>query len=199
QDIVARMNRTRQTLIAHIQLATPPGIMGIDAILRAQKDKDEEKVGPAMELKEESIESEDNGLYTSRPNIGLVVKDGNDGRSEAKSLCTTAVTGYLPPPSLVRHVIPGTQATPIDMFRYIQHVIDQTSDEMALKESILEALEAIEELKDSGDVDLPLLLDQQLTNMALLWELEPYTETAPERHEVEGPLSVVSWQMESVK
>ncbi|KAF8987814.1 hypothetical protein BGZ52_002560 [Haplosporangium bisporale] len=96
-------------------------------------------------------------------------------------------------------VISGTTATPVQLSSYVQHVFDQILDEMALKESILEALETMATLKDSGEEDLPTLLDQQLTNMTLLWELEPYLETVPERNEVEGELGILSWQMEKVK
>ncbi|KAF9990454.1 hypothetical protein BGZ75_001633 [Mortierella antarctica] len=101
--------------------------------------------------------------------------------------------------ALIHHIIPGTQATPLAMSAYMQYVFDQMLDEMALKEGILEALETISQLKDSGEDDLPPLLDQQLTNLVLLWELEPYLETVPERNEVEAALGVVSWQMEKVK
>jgi len=106
---------------------------------------------------------------------------------------------YTPPAHLAHTVISGTATTPVQLSSYVQHVFDQILDEMALKESILEALEMMATLKDSGEEDLPTLLDQQLTNMTLLWELEPYLETVPERNEVEGELGILSWQMEKVK
>ncbi|KAG0224745.1 hypothetical protein BGX31_007875 [Mortierella sp. GBA43] len=178
QDVVTRMNRTRLQLIAHIQLTAPPGTMGIDAILKAQKDAhDEAEV--AMDLEQPGADSSDTKRHDRVP---------------------VAATGsYVPPAFLLHHIIHGTQATPIDMVKYIQHVFDQVLDEIALKESILEALETIAESKDSGEDELPPLLDQQLTNMLLLWELEPYVETAPERSLIEGSLGVLSWQLETLK
>ncbi|KAI7819964.1 hypothetical protein BC939DRAFT_505411 [Gamsiella multidivaricata] len=189
------MNRIRLKLIAILQEASPPGIMGIDAILKAQE---EARLAEELERqKKESrrLEEDDDSDTRSSSDSGDDEKDGaTDG-----SMGSTVTRGYVPSPGLVHHIIPGTQATPMEMSAYLQHVFEQTLDEIALKESILEALETIAVLKDSGADELPPLLDQQLTNMVLLWELEPYLETAPERNQVEESLGVVSWQMENVK
>ncbi|KAF9110900.1 hypothetical protein BGX27_005739 [Mortierella sp. AM989] len=183
QDIVARMNRTRQKLINIIQQASPPGIMGIDAMLKAQ-----EEARLEAEIEKQKKENRTDSDSDTEPEDGLE----EDGKS-------TITRGYVPPPELVHTIIPGTSATPLDMYAYMDHVFKQALDEIGLKESILEALHTIAEAKDSGEDELPPLLDQQLTNMVLLWELEPYVETAPERNQVEEPLGVVSWQMENVK
>ncbi|KAF8943499.1 hypothetical protein BGZ47_005386 [Haplosporangium gracile] len=212
QDIVARMNETRQKLISTIQRASPAGIMGVEIILKTQE---EERVA-AAEAEVKRLEKEKRWARRLRRRAGLPSSSdddesdddddtdsdseagGQEGEGEEESMQKT-VWGYVPPPTLVHELIPGTMATPLAMSAYTQHVFDQILDEMALKESILEALETIGELKDSGADELPVLLDQQLTNMVLIWELEPYLETVPERNEVEGALSVLSWQMEKVK
>ncbi|KAG0316256.1 hypothetical protein BGZ99_006969 [Dissophora globulifera] len=195
QELVTRMSQLRQRLIALLQEASPPGIMGIDAILKAQE---EEKVRLAetQREKEQAGSSDDGSADDSNDADDNNKNDDNDDGTIPPA---SVVWKYVPAPTLVYHAIPGTQATPLDMWTYTQHVYDQALDEMALKESILEALETIAALKDSGDDELPPLLDQQLTNMTLLWELEPYVETAPERSGVEDALGVVSWQMENVK
>ncbi|KAF9179199.1 hypothetical protein BGZ51_007151, partial [Haplosporangium sp. Z 767] len=195
-----RMNRIRLKLITTIQRASVPGIMGVDAILQAQKEEEEEAIAAAA--REDSDldsdkDSDSNPGYNQNQN-----KEDDDGKQDDLSMATATSTfrrGYVPSPELLRYIIPGTQATPMAMSAYMQHVFDQVLDEMALKESILEALETIAEIKDSGEDELPPLLDQQLTNMLLLWELEPYLETVPERNEIEGALGVHSWQMEKVK
>ncbi|KAF9575644.1 hypothetical protein EC968_002207 [Mortierella alpina] len=184
QEIATRMNRTRLRLTATIQRASPPGIMGTDAILKAQ----EEARQAAAEALEKQLQEDQEAEGDS--------DSDSDGDSAAEIPAPPTIYGYVPPPALVHHIIPGTQATPLAMASYMQHVFDQMLDEMALKEGILEALETISHLKDSGEDDLPPLLDQQLTNLVLLWELEPYLETVPERNEVEAALGVVSWQME---
>ncbi|KAG0301351.1 putative electron transfer flavoprotein subunit, partial [Dissophora globulifera] len=195
QELVNRMSQLRQRLIALLQEASPPGIMGIDAILKAQE---EEKVRLAetQREREQAGSSDDDSTGDSNDADDNNKNDDNDDGTIPPA---SVVWKYVPAPTLVYHAIPGTQATPLDMWAYTQHVYDQALDEMALKESILEALETIAALKDSGDDELPPLLDQQLTNMTLLWELEPYVETAPERSGVEDALGVVSWQMENVK
>ncbi|KAF9155748.1 hypothetical protein BG015_008783 [Linnemannia schmuckeri] len=212
QDIVARMNEARQKLISTIQRASPAGIMGVETILKTQE---EERVA-AAEAEVKRLEKEKRRARRLRRRAGLPSSsddDENDDDDDTDSDSETGgqegegeeepaqktVWGYVPPPTLIHEIIPGTMATPLAMSTYTQHVFDQILDEMALKESILEALETIGELKDSGADELPMLLDQQLTNMVLIWELEPYLETVPERNEVEGVLSVLSWQMEKVK
>ncbi|KAF9135120.1 hypothetical protein BGX30_011660 [Mortierella sp. GBA39] len=216
QEIVARMNEARQKLISTIQRASPAGIMGVETILKTQE---EERVA-AAEAEVKRLEKEKRRARRLRRRAGLPSSsdsddsddddddDGDDSDSEAEGQegegedeepAQKTVWGYVPPPTLIHEIIPGTMATPLAMSAYTQHVLDQILDEMALKESILEALVTIGELKDSGADELPALLDQQLTNMVLIWELEPYIETVPERNEVEGALSVLSWQMEKVK
>ncbi|KAF9438854.1 putative electron transfer flavoprotein subunit [Entomortierella beljakovae] len=179
QDIASRMTRIRQKLINTIQQASPPGIMGIEAILKAQEEARE--IAEAKEKNDEEMDSD------------------SEEEQETDSMSKTTFRGYVPPPELVNTLIPGTKATPLDMFNYIDHVLKQALDEVSLKEGILEALYTISEAKDSGEDELPPLLDQQLTNMILLWELEPYVETAPERVQFEESLGVVSWQLENVK
>ncbi|KAF9897249.1 hypothetical protein BX616_005926 [Lobosporangium transversale] len=184
------MNRIRQKLIAQIQQASPPEIIGIDAILEAQKAQQQQQ---QREEEDENEENEKEDQQNKRPD--------EDSHSDLITTMTTMsmTRGYIPDPRLITHIIPGTQATPLDMSSYIQHVFEQALDEIGLKESILEALQTIHELKDSGQDELPTLLDQQLTNMTLLWELEPYTETVPERLSVEEKLGVMSWQLEITK
>ncbi|KAF9284361.1 hypothetical protein BGZ68_004769 [Mortierella alpina] len=197
QEIATRMNRTRLKLIATIQRASPPGIMGTDAILKTQEEA-KQAAAAALEkqrLKDEEAESSD----TESDSDSDDKENSHMSAEAAETPDPPTIYGYVPPPALVHHIIPGTQATPLAMSAYMQHVFDQMLDEMALKEGILEALETISQLKDSGEDDLPPLLDQQLTNLVLLWELEPYLETVPERNEVEAALGVVSWQMEKVK
>ncbi|KAF9942338.1 hypothetical protein BGZ67_002060 [Mortierella alpina] len=194
QEIATRMNRTRLKLIATIQRASPPGIMGTDAILKAQEEARQQAAVAAAAAIEKQRQKDEEAESDS---------DSDSGDEEAAEAAETpeppTIYGYVPPPALIHHIIPGTQATPLAMSAYMQYVFDQMLDEMALKEGILEALETISQLKDSGEDDLPPLLDQQLTNLVLLWELEPYLETVPERNEVEAALGVVSWQMEKVK
>ncbi|KAI8599767.1 hypothetical protein EDD21DRAFT_378981, partial [Dissophora ornata] len=197
QDIVTRMSKLRRKLMAAIQQASPPGIMGIDAILIAQEEArlaEEAERQLKQSISDSGLDAE--SMYEAESDKSDDMA-ANDGDSSAASGSPT-VWGYVPPPTLVHHAIPGTQATPVDMWAYTQHVFDQALDEIALKESILEALETIAELKDSGDDEMPTLLDQQLTNMVLLWELEPYIETVPERNEIERALGVISWQTESM-
>ncbi|KAG9070197.1 hypothetical protein KI688_009529 [Linnemannia hyalina] len=212
--IVARMNEARQKLISTIQRASPAGIMGVETILKTQE---EERVA-AAEAEVKRLEKEKRRARRLRRRAGLPSSsdddnsddddseddsdseaEGQEGEGEDEEPAQKTVWGYVPPPTLIHEIIPGTMATPLAMSAYTQHVFDQILDEMALKESILEALVTIGELKDSGADELPALLDQQLTNMVLIWELEPYIETVPERNEVEGALSVLSWQMEKVK
>ncbi|KAF9548999.1 hypothetical protein EC957_004991 [Mortierella hygrophila] len=212
QEIVARMNEARQKLISTIQRASPAGIMGVETILKTQE---EERVA-AAEAEVKRLEKEKRRARRLRRRANLPSSsdddysddddseddsdseaEGQEGEDEEPAQKT--VWGYVPAPTLIHEIIPGTMATPLAMSAYTQHVFDQIMDEMALKESILEALVTIGELKDSGADELPALLDQQLTNMVLIWELEPYIETVPERNEVEGSLSVLSWQMEKVK
>jgi len=196
------MNRIRLKLITTIQRASAPGIMGVDAILQAQREEEEETIAAAARKDLDSdLDSDEDSDSDPRYNQSLDKEDDDDEQSDLSMTATASTirTGYVPPPELLRYIIPGTQATPMAMSAYMQHVFDQVLDEMALKESILEALETIAEIKDSGEDELPPLLDQQLTNMLLLWELEPYLETVPERNEVEGALGVHSWQMEKVK
>ncbi|KAK3837498.1 MAG: hypothetical protein J3R72DRAFT_194813 [Linnemannia gamsii] len=213
QDIVARMNEGRQKLITTIQRASPAGIMGVEAILKSQ----EEARIEAAEAVLKKLEKEKRRARRLRRRAGIPPssqssdddsddysdsdsdEEGGGQEGEEEEPATKTVWGYVPPSTLIHEIIPGTMATPLAMSVYTQHVFDQVLDEMALKESILEALETIAELKDSGADELPAILDQQLTNMVLLWELEPYLETVPERNEVEGALSVLSWQMEKVK
>ncbi|KAI1306694.1 hypothetical protein EDD11_004697 [Mortierella claussenii] len=204
------MNRIRQKLIMMIQLASPPGIMGIDAILKAQEDaRLTAELAAQRKSNRRDIDSEcgsdmdsdndhENGDGSGRGSSSSTQQQEGD---EAEASVETAPTtrGYVPSPALIHHLIPGTQASPLGMSAYTQHIFEQALDEVGLKESILEALETIGALKDSGEDELPTLLDQQLTNLVLLWELEPYTETAPERALVEEKLGVVSWQMENVK
>ncbi|KAG0212982.1 hypothetical protein BGX28_005223 [Mortierella sp. GBA30] len=199
QDITTRMSKTRLKVVAMIQRASPPGVMGIDAILKTQEEARQTAI---LEQQKQEDSGSDPDTDNSDPDTDN--SDHDDQRSTQSTLATatsvpSTTYGYIPPPTLIYHIIPGTQATPLAMSTYIQHVFDQALDEMALKEGILEALETIAELKDSGEDELPPLLDQQLTNMVLLWELEPYLDTAPERSEVEATLGVVSWQMEKVK
>ena len=208
------MNEARQKLISTIQRASPAGIMGVETSLTAQE---EERVA-AAEAEVKRLEKEKRWARRLRRRAGLPSSsddddsddnddeddsdsetEGQEGDGEDEEPAQKTVWGYVPPPTLIHEIIPGTMATPLAMSAYTQHVFDQILDEMALKESILEALETIGELKDSGADELPALLDQQLTNMVLIWELEPYIETVPERNEVEGSLSVLSWQMEKVK
>ncbi|KAG0080458.1 hypothetical protein BGZ90_012239 [Linnemannia elongata] len=214
QEIVARMNEARLKLISTIQRASPVGIMGVETILKTQE---EERVA-AAEAEVKRVEKEKRRARRLRRRAGLPSSsddddsdddddedesdseaEGQEGEGEDEELAQKTVWGYVPPSTLIHEIIPGTMATPLAMSAYTQHVFDQVLDEMALKESILEALETIGELKDSGADELPALLDQQLTNMVLIWELEPYIETVPERNEIEGALSVLSWQMEKVK
>ncbi|KAF8933241.1 hypothetical protein BGZ58_006490 [Dissophora ornata] len=193
-----RRSKLRRKLMAAIQQASPPGIMGIDAILIAQEEArlaEEAERQLKQSISDSGLDAE--SMYEAESDKSDDMA-ANDGDSSAASGSPT-VWGYVPPPTLVHHAIPGTQATPVDMWAYTQHVFDQALDEIALKESILEALETIAELKDSGDDEMPTLLDQQLTNMVLLWELEPYIETVPERNEIERALGVISWQTESMK
>ncbi|KAF9994031.1 hypothetical protein BGZ80_003666 [Entomortierella chlamydospora] len=187
------MNKSRQKLINMIQQASPPGIMGIDAILKAQE---EARVAAEIEKqkKENRTDSDPDSDSESDQKSG-----DNEEEDTTSSSQTTITRGYVPPPELVHTIIPGTKAKPLDMFSYMDRVFEQALDEIGLKESILEALHTIGAAKDSGEDELPTLLDQQLTNMTLLWELEPYVETAPERNQVEERLGVVSWQMENVK
>ncbi|KAF9169526.1 hypothetical protein BGX21_006298 [Mortierella sp. AD011] len=188
------MNKSRRKLINMIQQASPPGIMGINAILKAQE---EARVAAEIERqkKENRADSDSDSDSESDQKNG----DNDEEGDTAPSSQTTITRGYVPPPELVHTIIPGTKATPLDMFSYMDHVFEQALDEIGLKESILEALHTIGAAKNSGEDELPALLDQQLTNMTLLWELEPYVETAPERNQVEERLGVVSWQMENVK
>ncbi|KAF9134910.1 hypothetical protein BGW39_005397 [Mortierella sp. 14UC] len=211
QDIVTRMNEARQKLISTIQRASPAGIMGVEAILKSQEEARVEAAEAALK----KLEKEKRRARRLRRRAGIPASskssedesDDDDtdsdsegeGGGEEKEQATKTVWGYVPPSTLIHETIPGTMATPLAMSAYTQHVFDQILDEMALKESILEALETIAELKDSGADELPAILDQQLTNMVLLWELEPYLETVPERNEIEGALGVLSWQMEKVK
>ncbi|KAF9947411.1 hypothetical protein BGZ72_010576 [Mortierella alpina] len=190
---------TRLKLITTIQRASPPGIMGTEAILKAQEEARQAAIALSLEKQRQEDEESDD----SESDSGSDNEDNSHQSAEAAEAAETpdqpTIYGYVPPPALVHHIIPGTQATPLAMSAYMQYVFDQMLDEMALKEGILEALETISQLKDSGEDDLPPLLDQQLTNLVLLWELEPYLETVPERNEVEAALGVVSWQMEKVK
>ncbi|KAF9904847.1 hypothetical protein EC991_002275 [Linnemannia zychae] len=214
QDIVSRMNEARQKLLSTIQRASPAGIMGVEAILRSQEEARVEAAEAALK----KLEKDKRRARKLRRRAGIPASsqssegesdDDDDtdsdsegegeGGEEGEEPAGKTVWGYVPPSTLVQETIPGTMATPLDMSAYTQHVFGQILDEMALKESILEALETIAELKDSGADELPAILDQQLTNMVLLWELEPYLETVPERNEVEGALGVLSWQMEKVK
>ncbi|KAG0077098.1 hypothetical protein BGZ92_002111 [Podila epicladia] len=184
QSIVLRMNTTRQKLLTTLQRASPLGVMGLEAAMEAQ-------IKAAQEKSEEEEQ-----LRIRAERLANGDTDSDDDEEEEEKY---VVPVYTPPAHLVHTPITGTTATPVQLSSYVQHVFDQILDEMALKESILEALETMAALKDSGEEDLPTLLDQQLTNMALLWELEPYIETVPERNEVEGELGVLSWQMEKVK
>ena len=184
QDIISRMSSIRLKLLEAIQRASPPDTPSLQSILKSQADAQQA----------EQVAQERRDRYKA--------ENPSDSEPESEpdlSNMGTKTLGYIPSRELIRHVIPGTQATPMDLVCYLEHVLDQTLDEIELKESILEALETIQQLKDSGEDDLPALLDQQLTNMTLLWDLEPYLETVPERNEVEGQLGVVSWQMEKVK
>ncbi|KAF8985465.1 hypothetical protein BGZ46_004058 [Entomortierella lignicola] len=189
QDIVVRMNRIRRKLINIIQQASPPGIMGIDATLKAQ-----EEARIAAEIEKQKGESRVDSDIDSDSSL-----DECSSKEDPVSPTVTPIRGYVPPPELVHTVIPGTKSTPLAMSGYIDHVLEQALDEIGLKNSILEALHTIAAAKDSGEDELPALLDQQLTNMILLWELEPYLETVPERNQIEEALGVVSWQMENVK
>ncbi|KAF9351206.1 hypothetical protein BGX34_000741 [Mortierella sp. NVP85] len=218
------MNRTRLKLITHIQLASPPGILGIDAILKAQEEQEEKEKEEQEEMKKAeaaAAKDMDMDMDTDPPHHAHhhhhhhqhqhherhprgSKENNNNNNNNTLQTCSSSpkaatTGGYVPQPFLIHHLIPGTQATPIDMSKYMHHVFAQALDEMALKESILEALDTMAITKDSGEDELPPILEQQLTNMILLWELEPYVETAPERCQVEGALGVVSWQMESVK
>ncbi|KAG0024972.1 hypothetical protein BGZ82_010289 [Podila clonocystis] len=177
------MNTTRQKLLTTLQRASPPGIMSLEAAMEAQIKAAQDKA------------EEEEQLRIRAARLANGDTDDEDEEEEEKYV----VPVYIPPAHLVHTLITGTTATPVQLSCYVQHVFDQILDEMALKESILEALEMMAALKDSGEEDLPTLLDQQLTNMTLLWELEPYIETVPERNEVEGELGVLSWQMEKVK
>ncbi|KAF9923532.1 putative electron transfer flavoprotein subunit [Linnemannia zychae] len=214
QDIVTRMNEGRQKLISTIQKASSAGIMGLEAVLQTQEET--RQVEAEAELQRIKKENRRARKLCRRAGVSSEVIDISDSESnddddddscsdseaeadEDDQIKEKTVWGYVPPPSLLHELIPGTTATPLAMSTYTQHVFSQIMDEMALKESILEALETIGELKDSGADELPAILDQQLTNMVLLWELEPYIETVPERNEVEGALGVLSWQMEKVK
>lgn len=179
------MNTTRQKLLTALQRASPTGVMGLEAAMEAQIKAAQEKAKEEEQLRIRAV----------RLANGDTDDDDDDEEQEEKYV----VPVYTPPAHLVHTLITGTTATPVQLSSYVQHVFDQILDEMALKESILEALETMATLKDSGEEDLPTLLDQQLTNMTLLWELEPYMETVPERNEVEGELGVLSWQMEKVK
>ncbi|KAG0206791.1 hypothetical protein BGX33_007216 [Mortierella sp. NVP41] len=214
QDIVARMNGARLKLVSTIQRASPAGIMGVETILKTQEEARMEAAEAALaKLQKEKRRARRLRRHAGLPSSSDGSSDDDDDESDSESESEAGegedgeeeeptpktVWGYVPPPTLIHELIPGTQATPLEMSAYTQHVFDQILDEMALKESILEALETILELKDSGADELPALLDQQLTNMVLLWELEPYLETVPERNEVEGSLGVLSWQMEKVK
>ncbi|KAF9320317.1 hypothetical protein BG003_006512 [Podila horticola] len=185
QSIVSRMNTTRQKLLTALQRASPTGVMGLEVAMEAQIKAAQEKAKEEEQLRIRAV----------RLANGDTDDDDDDEEQEEKYV----VPVYTPPAHLVHTLITGTTATPVQLSSYVQHVFDQILDEMALKESILEALETMATLKDSGEEDLPTLLDQQLTNMTLLWELEPYMETVPERNEVEGELGVLSWQMEKVK
>ncbi|GJJ73443.1 hypothetical protein EMPS_05801 [Entomortierella parvispora] len=184
QDILSRMSSLRLKLIEAIQKASPPDTPSLRSILQSQVDKQQAEILAQERRDRYRSENPDDSEPESEPDLS------NMGQ---KTL------GYIPSRDLIRHVIPGTLATPIDLMGYLDHVVDQTMDEMELKESLLEALETIRDLKDSGEDELPSLLDQQLTNMTLVWELEPYLETVPERNEVEGQLGIMSWQMEKVK
>ncbi|KFH65348.1 hypothetical protein MVEG_08826 [Podila verticillata NRRL 6337] len=184
QSIVSKMNITRQKLITTLQRASPPGAVGLEDAMEAQIKAAQEKAEEEEKLRIRAAERLAGGW-------------NSDDEEEEEEKYVVPV--YTPPAHLVHTVISGTTATPVQLSSYVQHVFDQILDEMALKESILEALETMATLKDSGEEDLPTLLDQQLTNMTLLWELEPYLETVPERNEVEGELGILSWQMEKVK
>ncbi|KAF9373192.1 hypothetical protein CPB97_000748 [Podila verticillata] len=184
QSIVSKMNTARQKLITTLQRASPPGAVGLEAAMEAQIKAAQEKAEEEEKLRIRAAERLASGW-------------NSDDEEEEEEKYVVPV--YTPPAHLVHTVISGTTTTPVQLSSYVQHVFDQILDEMALKESILEALETMATLKDSGEEDLPTLLDQQLTNMTLLWELEPYLETVPERNEVEGELGILSWQMEKVK
>ncbi|KAF9416421.1 putative electron transfer flavoprotein subunit [Podila epigama] len=201
QGILTRMNSTRQKLITTIERASPPGIMGLTAIMELQEqvaqertlEQEKQRIRAAQRLAD-GIDSESESESESKDNNG---DDGEEEEEEEEEKYVVPV--YRPPPSLIHQQITGTMATPLQLSSYVQHVYDQIVDEMALKEALLEALETMAALKDSGEDELPPLLDQQLTNTTLLWELEPYLETVPERNEIEGELGVLSWQMEKVK
>ncbi|KAG0242022.1 hypothetical protein BGW41_005005 [Actinomortierella wolfii] len=93
--------------------------------------------------------------------------------------------------------IPGTQTNALILFSdYIDPTWQQCVDELALKSSgILTSLETIASLKDSGADDLPPLLDSQLTNLILLWELEPYRDVKENAMARESRLGVVEWKL----
>ncbi|KAG0053332.1 hypothetical protein BGZ83_001297 [Gryganskiella cystojenkinii] len=183
-EIISRMTSIRLKLFEAIQRASPPDTPSLQSILKSQADAKQADLIAQERRERYKAENPSDSEPESEPDLS------NMG---------TKTLGYIPARELIRHFIPGTQATPMDLVQYLDHVLGQTLDEIELKESILEALETIQQLKDSGEEDLPALLDQQLTNMTLLWELEPYLETVPERNEVEGQLGIVSWQMEKVK
>ncbi|KAF9976536.1 hypothetical protein BGZ73_008372 [Actinomortierella ambigua] len=93
--------------------------------------------------------------------------------------------------------IPGTQTSALALFtEYMDPTWQQHLDELAFKASgILPSLETIGALKDSGADDLPPLLDSQLTNLVLLWELEPYRDGKEDSSARESRLGVVEWSM----
>ncbi|KAG0227764.1 hypothetical protein BGW42_002734 [Actinomortierella wolfii] len=93
--------------------------------------------------------------------------------------------------------IPGTQTNALILFSdYIDPTWQQCVDELALKSSgILTSLETIASLKDSGADDLPPLLDSQLTNLILLWELELYRDVKENAMARESRLGVVEWKL----
>ena len=185
QDILSRMSSLRLKLLEAIQRASPADTPSLRSILQSQADRQQAEILAQERQDRYRLENPDDSEPESEPDLS--------------DMGIQKTLGYMPSRDLIRQVIPGTMATPIDLVAYLDHVLDQTMDEMELKESVLEALETIRDLKDSGEDDLPTLLDQQLTNMTLVWELEPYLETVPERNEVEGQLGIMSWQMEKVK
>ncbi|KAG0268578.1 hypothetical protein DFQ27_006357 [Actinomortierella ambigua] len=93
--------------------------------------------------------------------------------------------------------MPGTQTSALALFaEYMDPTWLQYLDEFSFKSSgVLPSLETIAALKDSGADDLPPLLESQLTNLVLLWELEPYRDGKEDVKARESRLGVVDWKM----
>ncbi|KAF9168491.1 hypothetical protein DFQ26_006650 [Actinomortierella ambigua] len=93
--------------------------------------------------------------------------------------------------------MPGTQTSALALFaEYMDPTWLQYLDELSFKSSgVLPSLETIAALKDSGADDLPPLLESQLTNLVLLWELEPYRDGKEDVKARESRLGVVDWKM----